>query len=160
MQRSHGHRKHYAMAIMLFLATLPAIGAPTCIPHYPTQATLAAMFDLARSTQQALDRLDGARVVLLARGGQDLSRYGLKHSHLAFALREDDGNWRVKHLLNHCKSDTSELYREGLSNFVGESALHAPQASACPRLRCNKRCSACCRIPVPWRTPCTRRATA
>lgn len=115
----------YATAIMLFLATLPAIGAPTCIPHYPTPATLAAMFDLARSTQQALDRLDGARVVLLARGGQDLSRYGLKHSHLAFALREDDGNWRVKHLLNHCKSDTSELYREGLSNFIGESALHA-----------------------------------
>ncbi|BBJ94847.1 MULTISPECIES: DUF2145 domain-containing protein [Xanthomonas] len=125
MQRSHGHRMRYAMAIMLFLATLPAIGAPTCIPHYPTPATLAAMFDLARSTQQTLDRLDGARVVLLARGGQDLSRYGLKHSHLAFALREDDGNWRVTHLLNHCKSDTSELYREGLSNFIGESALHA-----------------------------------
>lgn len=81
------------------------------------------MFDLASSTAQALDALPGARVAVLARGGQDLSRYGLKHSHLAFAMRDDDGIWRVRHLLNRCKSDASQLYVEGLSNFVGESAV-------------------------------------
>ncbi|WP_425525237.1 DUF2145 domain-containing protein [Xanthomonas hortorum] len=113
------------LLLMCLPGALPASAAPVCTPHYPTPATLAAMFDMAKSTQQALDALDGAQVVLLARGGQDLSRYGLKHSHLAFALREDDGTWRVKHLLNHCKSDTSELYCEGLSNFIGESALNA-----------------------------------
>ncbi len=75
------------------------------------------------STAQALDALPDAKVVLLARGGQDLSRYGLKHSHLAFAVRDDDGIWRVRHLLNRCKSDASQLYVEGLSNFVGESAV-------------------------------------
>ncbi|MBB4131289.1 DUF2145 domain-containing protein [Xanthomonas sp. 3075] len=114
-----------ALALASLLAASPAAAAPVCTPHYPTPATLAAMFDMARSTRQALDALEGAQVVLLARGGQDLSRYGLKHSHLAFALREEDGSWRVRHLLNQCKSDTSELYREGLSNFIGESALNA-----------------------------------
>ncbi len=81
------------------------------------------MFDLATSTAQALDALPDAKVVLLARGRQDLSRYGLKHSHLAFAMRDDDGIWRVRHLLNRCKSDASQLSIEGLSNFVGERAL-------------------------------------
>lgn len=85
------------------------------------------MFDLAGSTAQALDALPDAKVVLLARGGQDLSRYGLKHSHLAFAVRDDDGIWRVRHLLNRCKSDASQLYVEGLSNFVGERALSSDQ---------------------------------
>ncbi|SBV52620.1 hypothetical protein XBLMG947_3417 [Xanthomonas bromi] len=81
------------------------------------------MFDMAASTAQALDALPDAKVVQLARGGQDLSRYGLKHSHLAFAMREADGSWRVRHLLNRCKSDASQLFVEGLSNFVGESAV-------------------------------------
>ncbi|CAD0309258.1 DUF2145 domain-containing protein [Xanthomonas sp. WHRI 8391] len=127
MQMEDKQRTWPATTLLLLClsAALPAVAAPVCTPHYPTPATLAAMFDMAKSTQQALDAVDGAQVVLLARGGQDLSRYGLKHSHLAFALREDDGTWRVKHLLNHCKSDSSELYREGLSNFIGESALNA-----------------------------------
>ncbi|CAE6708228.1 hypothetical protein XA1311A_06070 [Xanthomonas arboricola] len=127
MQLAHKRRGWPATALLLVSLTcaLPTFAAPVCTPHYPTPATLAAMFDMARSTQQVLDAVDGAQVVLLARGGQDLSRYGLKHSHLAFALREDDGTWRVKHLLNHCKSDNSALYHEGLSNFIGESALTA-----------------------------------
>ncbi|RBA92827.1 DUF2145 domain-containing protein [Xanthomonas oryzae pv. oryzae] len=86
---------------------------------------IAAMFDMATSTAQALDALPDAKVVLLARGGQDLSRYGLKHSHLAFAVRDDDGSWRVRHLLNRCKSDASQLYQGCLSNFIGESALRS-----------------------------------
>ncbi|WP_313905458.1 DUF2145 domain-containing protein [Xanthomonas prunicola] len=41
-----------------------------------------------------LDALPDPRVVVLARGGQGLSRYGLKHSHMAFAMRDDDGIYR------------------------------------------------------------------
>ncbi|MBO9768975.1 MULTISPECIES: DUF2145 domain-containing protein [Xanthomonas] len=111
---------------LLVLATLPLSATattPRCVPRYPTPQATAAMFDMATSTAQALDALPDAKVVLLARGGQDLSRYGLKHSHLAFAVRDDDGIWRVRHLLNRCKSDASQLYVEGLSNFVGESAV-------------------------------------
>ncbi|MBO9740483.1 DUF2145 domain-containing protein [Xanthomonas axonopodis pv. begoniae] len=111
---------------LLVLATLPLAATattPRCVPRYPTPQATAAMFDMATSTAQTLDALPDAKVVLLARGGQDLSRYGLKHSHLAFAMRDDDGIWRVRHLLNRCKSDASQLYVEGLSNFVGESAV-------------------------------------
>ncbi|XUP36810.1 DUF2145 domain-containing protein (plasmid) [Xanthomonas axonopodis pv. vasculorum] len=120
-----GHTRRRAIALLV-LAALPLAAiaaAPRCVPRYPTPQATAAMFDLAGSTAQALDALPDAKVVLLARGGQDLSRYGLKHSHLAFAMRDDDGIWRVRHLLNRCKSDASQLYVEGLSNFVGKSAV-------------------------------------
>src|SRR5690606_2256399 len=89
----------------------------------PSPTTIAAMFDMAAVTADTLDALPGVDVALAARGGQDLSKYGLRHSHLAFLLRNDAGSWDVVHLLNHCKSDNSELYREGLVNLVGESAI-------------------------------------
>lgn len=115
----------WAIGLALLAAAPWAASAatPQCVPRYPSPHATAAMFDMASATAQALDALPGAQVVLLARGGQDLSRYGLKHSHMAFALRDDDGLWRVRHLLNRCKSDASQLYVEGLSNFVGESAV-------------------------------------
>ncbi|MCC5073761.1 DUF2145 domain-containing protein [Xanthomonas campestris] len=109
-------------ALLALLPLTAAAATPQCAERYPTPASSAAMFDMAASTAQALDALADARVVVLARGGQDLSRYGLQHSHLAFAMRDDDGIWRVRHLLNRCKSDASQLYLEGLSNFIGESA--------------------------------------
>nr|WP_313905411.1 DUF2145 domain-containing protein [Xanthomonas prunicola] len=105
------------------LAAVAAVAAtPPCQPRYPTTHATAAMFDMASSTAEMLDALPDPRVVVLARGGQGLSRYGLKHSHLAFAMRDDDGICRVRHLLDRCKSDASQLYVEGLRNFVGESA--------------------------------------
>lgn len=74
---------------------------------------------LAATTAARLDA-SGAQVVVLARAGQDLSRYGLAWSHLGFAYREGDGpksHWRVVHKLNHCGSDRSALYRQGLAEF-------------------------------------------
>jgi hypothetical protein len=47
--------------------------------------------------------------VLLARVGQDLRKYGVHYSHLAFAYREAGWPWRhvwrVLHKLNECGSD-------------------------------------------------------
>ncbi|MEA5126313.1 DUF2145 domain-containing protein [Xanthomonas floridensis] len=111
------------LALLVAAPWAASAATPQCVPRYPSPQATAAMFDMASAAAQALEALPGAQVVLLARGGQDLSRYGLKHSHMAFALRDDDGLWRVRHLLNRCKSDASQLYVEGLSNFVGESAL-------------------------------------
>jgi hypothetical protein len=106
------------------LGSAGATAAETCPPRYPSARALAAMFDQAERLEQALEALKPeSDIVLLARGGQDLSRFGLRHSHLAFALREADGHWRVVHELNRCKTDQSSLYREGLANFIGESAL-------------------------------------
>ena len=54
-----------------------------CGPDIQTRA-----LDLAERVQQSLDA-SGAQVVIIARAGQDLTRYGLTWSHLAFAYRED-----------------------------------------------------------------------
>ena len=76
--------------------------------------------NLALRTQQALDR-SGADVVILARAGQDLSKYGLRYSHLGFAYRTGDGQggsvWRVLHKLNQCGTAESAIYRQGLGDF-------------------------------------------
>lgn len=107
------------------LATLPArADSAACRERYPSVAAQAAMFDVAWTTAERLDALPAVDVVIAARGGQDLSRYGLRHSHLAYLVREDDGRWRALHLLNRCRTDSSQLYREGLGNFVGESGSH------------------------------------
>lgn len=70
---------------------------------------------LAANTAQRLDA-SGAQVVVLARAGQDLSKYGLTWSHLGFAYR-DGQQWRVVHKLNHCNTASSALYRQGLGEF-------------------------------------------
>ncbi|MGV6493591.1 DUF2145 domain-containing protein [Stenotrophomonas rhizophila] len=97
---------------------------PQCVERYPTPAALAAMFDVALATTERLDALEDVDVVLIARGGQDLSKYGLRHSHVAFLLREDDGQWRAVHLLNPCKTADSQLFREGVATFIGETSAH------------------------------------
>lgn len=84
----------------------------------PTQAT-----DLAQASRSALrlyERLQASpwQVVLLARVGSDLSKYGLHYSHVGVALRDSPkGPWSVFHLLNECGTDHSSLYDEGLTNF-------------------------------------------
>ena len=86
-------------------------------------ATAPAVDDVGRSlalAQLVRERLDasGATVVVLARAGQDLSRYGLAWSHVGLAYREPAGGaWRVAHKLNHCGTDSSALYRQGLGDF-------------------------------------------
>jgi hypothetical protein len=74
---------------------------------------------LAANTAAQLDAT-GAQVVVLARAGQDLSKYGLTWSHLGFAYREGDGprsHWRVVHKLNQCGTGSASLYRQGLGEF-------------------------------------------
>jgi len=118
-------RLRQALLCGLLLGTAALAHAePQCVERYPTPAALASMFDVALATTDALDALDGVDVVLVARGGQDLSKYGLRHSHVAFLLREDDGQWRAVHLLNPCKTADSHLFREGVATFIGETSAH------------------------------------
>ena len=75
---------------------------------------------LAQRTAQALDAehaRSGARVVVLARAGQDLSKYQLRYSHLGWAYKTAQGPWRVLHKLNQCGTATGDLYRQGLGEF-------------------------------------------
>lgn len=51
--------------------------------------------DLARKVADKLDD-SGAQVALVARVGQDLSKYKLRFSHLGFVVRNHpDGKWSV-----------------------------------------------------------------
>ena len=108
--------------IMTWAVTATAMGAhagQTCETR-PAQANdVVRGMTLAANTAARLDAT-GAQVVVLARAGQDLSKYGLAWSHFGFAYREGDGprsHWRVVHKLNQCGTANSALYRQGLGEF-------------------------------------------
>ena len=56
----------------------------------PQSATVERGLRLATQTYKALDA-SGQKVVVLARVGQDLSKYGLRYSHFGFAYQQPDG---------------------------------------------------------------------
>jgi len=105
-----------------------ALAGQNCEPRRPTLDTMRRDLALAASVATQLDEMaqrDGSRVLLIARAGQDLSKYGLRYSHLGIAYRDDAalggrGAWRVVHKLNQCGSSRSELYRQGLAEFFGD----------------------------------------
>lgn len=65
-----------------------ALAGQACDTTPPDTAAVTRALNLAERVQQSLDATD-AQVVIIARAGQDLSKYGLNWSHLAFAYRED-----------------------------------------------------------------------
>lgn len=71
---------------MAVFATAAHAGTP-CNEEPPTAQGIQRAMTLADHVQRSLDA-SGAQVVLLARAGQDLRKYGLTYSHLAFAYRE------------------------------------------------------------------------
>ena len=97
----------------------PASAGRPCATEAPQVEAVAQGIALAAVTARALDA-SGQQVVVLARAGQDLSRYGLAWSHLGFAYRSSDAPgapWRVLHKLNHCGTAEGALYRQGLGEF-------------------------------------------
>jgi hypothetical protein len=133
-----------ALLLTLALLTGAAQAGRPCEAQLPQAASVASGLQLAERTARALDA-SGAEVVVLARAGQDLSRWGQRWSHLAFAYRVSPpkgpeatprfvmanyqaaeqatvpGVWRVVHKLNHCGSDRAALYRQGLAEFFLDS---------------------------------------
>ncbi len=53
---------------------------------------------------------------IIARIGSDSSKYGVKYTHAAFVIKENN-SWNVIHLLNDCGTNTSHIYNQGLLNF-------------------------------------------
>lgn len=105
---------------MLSLAAGSAHAGRSCDAQQLKLQTVERGLTLAERTLKALDASD-ARVVVLARAGQDLSKYGLRYSHLGFAYRQPNGQgghvWRVLHKLNHCGTQEAAMYRQGLGEF-------------------------------------------
>ena len=145
MDRSIGRRacRTLARALSVLALALAATAGPAHAgtpcegkPASPEQARNSMqMADITRTT---LERLDD-EVVLIARAGQDLSKYGLTYSHMAFAVREHPaGAWSIVHKLNSCGTASSALYDEGLVNFFSDSPFRyqagiwrlAPEAQA------------------------------
>lgn len=124
MRLVHGPRRlrlaGIAAAILLGLASPLVLAGRGCVVRPQTVESVERGLALAEATRIALEQ-SGARVVLLARAGQDLSKYGLRWSHLGYAYRTAaDAPWRVLHKLNHCGSDQAGLYRQGLGDFFLE----------------------------------------
>jgi len=118
--------KHSVVARLLLLWCLlitagPALAGRACdTPQPPKTQTVTRALQLAEKTLKALNA-SGAQAVVLARAGQDLTRYGLHYSHLGFAYVQPDGGghtvWRVLHKLNQCGTAVSQIYRQGLGEF-------------------------------------------
>jgi hypothetical protein len=126
--------RRFACAFVLTLACAAAHAGRACETQAPRAPSVERAMALAEHTARRLDA-SGARVVILARVGQDLSRYGLRWSHLGFAYREapavDTGQaavWRVVHKLNQCGTANSALYRQGLGEFFLDD-LHDHEAA-------------------------------
>jgi hypothetical protein len=100
----------------LFLFPTKAHAGRSCEAVPPNAAAIVKGMQLAERTSHQLDA-SGAQVVVLARAGQDLSKYGLRYSHLGFAYKTSEGPWRVVHKLNQCATAMSDLYRQGLGDF-------------------------------------------
>ena len=112
--------KHFLRAAALGLALIAsgtAHAGRSCEDAPLDVATVKRSMLLAEHTARRLDE-SGATVVVLARAGQDLSRYGLTWSHLGFAYREARGEpWRIVHKLNQCATSVAAVYRQGLGDF-------------------------------------------
>lgn len=105
------------------LAALLAFHAPgaragqTCTEKELPPADVRAGLTLALDLAHELDG-DGAQVAIVARVGQDLSRYGLRYSHLGIARRDPaSGTWMMVEELNRCGTAHSTLYADGFGNF-------------------------------------------
>ena len=133
-----------ATVLAISLAFAPGAHAGrSCESRPPSVQAIERGLALAQQTQRALDG-SGAQVVLLARAGQDLSKYGLRYSHFGFAYKTTDAQgdpvWRVLHKLNQCGTADSAVYRQGLGEFFlddlwrFEAAWSIPNPEAQQRL--------------------------
>ena len=126
--------RRLVLAMAVAGATLAHAGR-SCEERKPTAQTIERGMQLAERTLAALEA-SGAQVVLLARAGQDLTKYGLRYSHLGLAYRVQDApggpTWRVLHKLNHCGSAESAIYRQGLGEFFLDDLWRYEAAWAVP----------------------------
>ena len=122
------------LAAGMLMATAAHAGR-SCEQKKPSVSTIERGLALAERTMTALDA-SGNSVVVLARAGQDLTKYGVHYSHLGFAYRQPDGQgghvWRVVHKLNQCGTNVAAIYRQGLGEFFLDDLWRYEAAYAAP----------------------------
>jgi hypothetical protein len=111
--------RHFLTPAILLAALLPGPvqAGQSCEERAPAAIVVQQALTLAHDVRRKLDA-SGAQVALIARAGQNLSRYGVRYSHFGFAWRDHPkGAWRITHQLNQCGTATSDIFDEGLGNF-------------------------------------------
>ena len=110
----------FVVLIVSLLLTTAAHAGRSCEAKKPPSQTIERGLNLAAKTLESLNA-SGNKVVVLARAGQDLSKYGVRYSHLGLAWQQPDGQggttWRVLHKLNDCGTADAAVYRQGLGEF-------------------------------------------
>lgn len=108
---------NYLTFTILLLFSLNAFAGKSCEETAQKPTTIEQAVNKAVQVNNILNNTK-AKVGLIARVGQDLSKYNLKYSHVAFVYKNvNDSTWQIYHKLNTCGSDQSSLYIEGLANF-------------------------------------------
>jgi len=109
--------RHLILAVALACLASSAVAGQACTEKLLSPADVRAGMTLALDVRDALDR-EGAEIALVARVGRDLSRYGLRYSHVAFAWRgHPRGDWTMVEALNQCGTAISALYDDGFADF-------------------------------------------
>lgn len=135
-------------AFAVAAAATQAQAGRSCEQVKPGAALIAKGMELAERTSQQLDA-SGARVVVLARAGQDLSKYGLRYSHLGLAYKTEAGPWRVVHKLNQCGTAVAAVYRQGLGEFFLDDLWRYETAWVVPTPQVQAQLLAALQEPTP-----------
>ena len=126
-----------AFASLCFAAS--ATAGQACEDFKPTATTVYNALTLAQKVSDTLDA-SGADVALISRSGQDLSKYGLRYSHLGFVVRDHpDGPWTVVHELNECATAESALFTQGLGTFFLDDMFRYQSLIVIPEPRVQQR---------------------
>ena len=114
---------HALAALALLQAPWPATAgsaSPTLCDPSPVRSAREQdlLLRFAAVARDALDRTD-AQLALVSRSGLNLARFGIRHSHAGFALRDGPlGAWSVRQLYYACSEGRPRLFDQGLPGFA------------------------------------------
>ena len=139
----------FLIVLLALAAVPPAQAGRTCQELKPDPVTVQKALQLALATRDALDA-SGAEMALVGRVGRDLSKQGLRYSHMAFALRDHPkGRWFLTHMLNECATAYSTLYDEGLGNFFLDDVFEFESVIVIPSPALQERLLVVAASPLP-----------
>ena len=138
-----------ATLLLALAASQPAQAGRICQEFKPDPLTVQKALQLALATRNALESR-GAEVALVGRVGRDMSKHGLRYSHMALALRDHPkGRWFLTHMLNECGTAVSNLYDEGLGNFFLDDVFDFEALIVVPSRALQQQLLAVAATPVP-----------
>ncbi len=142
---------YLTLVLMLSLPGAAARAGQACQPVPSAPEAVRKALRLALDTREHLER-SGASLAVIGRVGSDLSKHGLRYSHAGFVWRDHPkGRWLVRHLLNHCGTDTSALYDEGLGNFFSGLPFRYEALLVIPSPEVQQRLARMLRTDLPLR---------